>query len=379
MASPKKKILILGTAYPFRGGLAAYNERLAEELQQTDDVEIYTFTVQYPGFLFPGKSQYSSDPAPAQLRIKRLINSVNPLNWLITGRKIRKMNPDIIITKYWLPFMGPALGTLLRVGKSSRTKVIAVLDNVVPHEKRPGDVAFTKYFLKPVDAFVAMSQSVLDDLRTFEPHKKASLIPHPIYDNYGTPVSKEEARRRLQLQPGKRYILFFGFIRQYKGLDLLLKAMADERMKQLDVHAIVAGEYYEDAAPYQQLLQELRLGDRIIMHTDFIPTEDVKNYFCAADLVVQPYKSATQSGISQIAYHFDKPMVVTRVGGLLEMVPDGVVGFQCEPDPASIAEAIEKYFTGNHEAEMVTALKTEKLKYSWARLAKEIHTLADNS
>ncbi|WP_212003488.1 glycosyltransferase [Chitinophaga sp. HK235] len=377
MAQTKKKILIVGTAYPFRGGLAAYNERLAEELQLTDDVEIFTFTVQYPGFLFPGKSQYSTDPPPKHLRITRLINSVNPLNWLMVGRRIRKMKPDIIISKYWLPVMGPSLGSILRLGKRGNTKVIAVLDNVVPHEKRPGDVAFTRYFLKPVDAFIAMSQSVLDDLRVFEPHKKASLIPHPIYDNYGTPISKEEARTRLNLQPGKRYILFFGFIRQYKGLDLLLKAMADERMKKLDVHAIVAGEYYEDAAPYEQLLQELQLGDRVLMHTDFIPTDAVKNYFCAADLVVQPYKSATQSGISQIAYHFEKPMVVTRVGGLLEMVPDGVVGFQCEPDPASIAEAIEKYFMDNREADMTAALQQEKLKYSWSRLAKEIHTLAE--
>nr|WP_295870950.1 glycosyltransferase [uncultured Chitinophaga sp.] len=378
MAQTKKKILLLGTAYPFRGGLAAYNERLAEELQLTDDVEIFTFTVQYPGFLFPGKSQYSTDPPPQHLRIKRLINSVNPLNWLIVGRKIRKMKPDIIISKYWLPVMGPSLGTLLRLGKRRNTKVIAVLDNVVPHEKRPGDVAFTKYFLKPVDAFIAMSQSVLDDLRVFEPTKKASLIPHPIYDNYGTPISKAEARQRLQLQPGKRYILFFGFIRQYKGLDLLLKAMADERMKKLDVHAIVAGEYYEDAAPYQLLLQELQLGDRVLMHTDFIPTDAVKNYFCAADLVVQPYKSATQSGISQIAYHFEKPMVVTRVGGLVEMVPDGVVGFQCDPEPASIAAAIEKYFLDNREADMIAALQQEKQQYSWSRLAREIHTLAES-
>ncbi|WP_073086247.1 glycosyltransferase [Chitinophaga jiangningensis] len=379
MMAQKKKILIIGTAYPFRGGLAAYNERLAEELQhENHDVEIFTFTVQYPEFLFPGKSQYSTDPAPAHLRIKRLVNSVNPLNWIKIGRTIRKMKPDLILIKFWLPIMGPAFGTLLRLGKNKNTKVISILDNVVPHEKRPGDVPFTKYFLKPVDAFIAMSQSVLNDLRVFEPNKPASLIPHPIYDNYGEHISKEAARANLGLQPGKKYILFFGFIRAYKGLDLLLKAMADERMKQLDVHAIVAGEFYEDATPYQQLLQELHLGDRVLMHTDFIPNEAVKNYFCAADLVVQPYKSATQSGISQIAYHFDKPMVVTNVGGLTEMVPNGVVGFQAEPEPASIAAAIEKYFTENREADMVAALQQEKLKYSWHRLATEIHKLADN-
>ncbi|MEC5143814.1 glycosyltransferase [Chitinophaga sp. 212800010-3] len=377
MTNSKQKILILGTAYPFRGGLAAYNERLAEELQQTNDVEIWTFTVQYPKFLFPGKSQYSTDPAPAHLRIRRLINSVNPLNWWIVGRKIHRFDPDIIITKYWLPVMGPALGSLLRLGKRKKTRTIAILDNVVPHEKRPGDVAFTKYFLKPVDAFIAMSQSVLNDLREFEPTKKASLIPHPIYDNYGALISKAAAREALKLQQGKRYILFFGFIRQYKGLDLLLKAMADERMKKLDVHAIVAGEFYEDATPYQELLRELNLGDRVLMHTDFIPNEAVKNYFCAADLVVQPYKSATQSGISQIAYHFEKPMVVTNVGGLVEMVPDGVVGFQAEPDPSSIAAAIEKYYTENREADMITALRREKQQYSWARLANEVLSLAN--
>lgn len=368
----RKKILILGPAWPYRGGLAAYNERLAEELQKDADVEIWTFTLQYPKFLFPGKSQYATEPAPPHLKITRRINSINPLNWLKLGRQIRKMKPDLIIAKYWLPLMGPALGSLIRLGKRGNTKAFSILDNVVPHEKRPGDVAFTKYFLKPVDAFIAMSQSVLDDLKVFEPNKPVSLIPHPIYDNYGTPISKAAARAVLKLDAGKKYILFFGFIRQYKGLDLLLQAMADERLKQLDVHLVVAGEYYEDPAPYNELLAKLQLGDRVLMHTDFIPNDAVKNYFCAADLVVQPYKSATQSGISQIAYHFEKPMVVTRVGGLLEMVPDNVVGFQCEPEPADIAAKIEQYYVENREADMTAAVHVEKEKYSWDRLAKEI-------
>lgn len=374
----KKKILFLGPAWPYRGGLAAYNERLATELQKDAEVEIWTFTVQYPSFLFPGKSQYATEPAPAHLHIRRLINSVNPLNWIRVGRMIRKWQPDMIVTKYWLPMMGPCLGTLLRLGKNKHTRIVSILDNVVPHEKRPGDVAFTRYFLKPVDAFIAMSQSVLDDLRKFEPLKPASLIPHPIYDNYGTPVSKQVAREQLQLSQDRKYILFFGFIRQYKGLDLLLQAMADERMKKLNVHLIVAGEYYEDAAPYNQLLEKLQLGDRVLMHTDFIPNDAVKNYFCAADLVVQPYKSATQSGISQIAYHFEKPMVVTRVGGLVEMVPDNVVGFQCEPEPADIATAIEKYYLQQREADMTAAIHIEKKQYSWERLAGEINRLVNS-
>lgn len=371
----KKKILFLGPAWPYRGGLSAYNERLAEELQKDAEVEIWTFTVQYPSFLFPGKSQFTDEPAPKNLRIRRLINSVNPLNWIKVGRMIRKWQPDMIVTKYWLPFMGPCLGTLLRLGKSKHTKVVSILDNVVPHEKRPGDVAFTKYFLKPVNAFIAMSQSVLDDLRKFEPGKPASLIPHPIYDNYGAPVSKSVAREVLQLQQDRKYILFFGFIRPYKGLDLLIQAMADERIKQLDIHLIVAGEAYEDLAPYNQLLDSLQLRDRVTMNTDFIPDTAVKNYFCAADLVVQPYKSATQSGISQIAYQFDKPMVVTRVGGLIEMVPDNIVGFQCEPDPADIAAVIVKYYRDNREADMTEAVRREKKQYSWERLAGEINRL----
>lgn len=374
----KKKILFLGPAWPYRGGLSAYNERLAEELQKDAEVEIWTFTVQYPSFLFPGKSQFTDAPQPTHLKIRRLINSVNPLNWIKVGRMIRKWKPDLIVTKYWLPFMGPCLGTLLRLGKSKHTKVVSILDNVVPHEKRPGDVAFTKYFLKPVNAFIAMSQSVLDDLRKFEPGKPASLIPHPIYDNYGTPVSKSVARETLQLQQDKKYILFFGFIRKYKGLDLLIQAMADERMKKADIHLIVAGEAYEDLTPYNQLLDTLQLRDRVTMNTDFIPDTAVKNYFCAADLVVQPYKSATQSGISQIAYHFDKPMIVTRVGGLIEMVPDDIVGFQCEPDPEDIATAIEKYYVNNREADMTEAVRREKKQYSWERLAGEISRLVSN-
>ncbi|MBW8687731.1 glycosyltransferase [Chitinophaga rhizophila] len=374
----KKKILFLGPAWPYRGGLAAYNERLAEELQKDAEVEIWTFTLQYPSFLFPGTSQYSDAPAPTHLRIRRLINSVNPLNWIKVGRMIRKWQPDLIVTKYWLPFMGPCLGTLLRLGKSKKTRVVSILDNVIPHEKRPGDVPFTRYFLKPVDAFIAMSQSVLDDLRQFEPGKPASLIPHPIYDNYGPAISKTDAREQLKLEQDKKYILFFGFIRKYKGLDLLIQAMADERIKAMDIRLIVAGEFYGDAAPIMKLLEDLQLGDKVLMHNDFIADAAVKNYFCAADLVVQPYKSATQSGISQIAYHFEKPMVVTRVGGLVEMVPDDIVGFQCEPDPTDIATAIVRYYADNREADMSAAVRTEKKQYSWERLAGEIKRLIAN-
>jgi glycosyltransferase involved in cell wall biosynthesis len=372
----KMKILILGTAWPYRGGLAAYNERLAEELQKETAVEIWTFTLQYPKFFFPGKSQYSTAPSP-KLRIQRMINTVNPFNWWKVGRKIRKIAPDIIIVKYWLPLIGPCYGSILRLGKARNTTVISILDNVTPHEKRFGDIPFTRYFLKPIDAFIAMSQSVLDDLRSFEKKKPAIIIPHPIYDNYGTKIPKMAARENLQLQPNKKYILFFGIIRKYKGLDLLLNAMADERIKNLDINLIVAGEYYDDSTVYHQMIRELKIEERLHLHTTFIPDELVKNFFCASDLVVQPYRNATQSGITQIAYHFETPMIVTRVGGLTEMVPDNIVGFQCEPNPAEIALAIEKYYVNNREADMTAAIQIEKEKYSWQKLCNEIHSLAN--
>ncbi|MBX6381316.1 MAG: glycosyltransferase, partial [Thermoflavifilum aggregans] len=319
---------IIGTAYPFRGGLAAYNERLARAFQQMPvqagetphQLMIYTFTVQYPAILFPGKTQYAEGPAPADLQIIRCIHSLNPVNWMRTGNFISQQKHDLIIVKYWLPFMAPCLGTIMRmIRRNHHTRIICILDNVIPHEHHVLDEALTRYFLKPVDAFVAMSQQVLHDLRHFT-QKPARLVPHPVYDVYGTVVDKITACQQLGLDPQKRYALFFGFIRAYKGLDLLLQAFAEASVRELkDVQLIVAGEFYESPDSYLRLIQQLQLQDRVILHTHFIRDEEVKYYFSAADVVIQPYRSATQSGITQIAYHFEKPMIVTRVGGLSEM------------------------------------------------------------
>ncbi|GAA4308514.1 glycosyltransferase [Compostibacter hankyongensis] len=376
--SIRKKIIIIGSAHPLRGGLAAYNERLALEFQQMGhEVLIYTFSLQYPSFLFPGKSQYSEEPPPAELDIRVAVNSVNPLNWWFTGRRIRKEQPDIVVCKFWLPFMGPCFGTLLRIACRGRsTKAVSILDNVIPHEKRPGDRAFTRYFIRACHAFIAMSRSVLDDLRRFTPDKPARLIPHPLYDNFGTPVPKAAARRELDLPDTGKIILFFGFIRPYKGLDLLLEAMHDERIRQAGIRLLIAGEFYEDRDRYDRLIEQYGLADQLILRTDFIPDNAVKYYFCAADLVVQPYRSATQSGITPMAYHFEKPMVVTRVGGLPEMVPDEQVGLVTDPDPASLAGAILKYYTFG-EAHFVPFIQKEKQKYSWARMARTILELSD--
>ena len=367
-----KKIIILGTAYPFRGGLAAFNERLAQELISLGhDVEIITFTVQYPSFLFPGKSQFSDDPAP-DLKIKRWIHAFNPFNWLIAGKKIKNLKADIIICKFWLPIMGPCLGTVIRLSKHRQTEVVSILDNVIPHEKRLGDRAFTQYFVSSVDRFIYMSQQVGLDLKLFNQSKPALYIPHPIYDNYGTPVTKKDALQKLSLNPTLRYVLFFGFIRDYKGLDLLYQAIDILKKKLPDVRYIIAGEYYTNAEPYEKLINELDIASFLILHTHFISNEDVKYYFGACDLVVQPYKSATQSGIAQIAIHFKKPTVVTKVGGLHEIIENGKSGYVVEPNKDEIANAINSFFQISDHSSFEQEVGKAQAKYSWSNMAMAV-------
>ncbi len=376
----KKKIVILGSAYPLRGGLAAYNERLAREyLSLGYEVELYTFSLQYPSFLFPGKTQYSSEPAPVDLNIKVSVNSINPFNWYNVGKSIKNFKPDLLIIKFWIPFMAPCLGTIARIVRQNKvTKIVSILDNIIPHEKRPGDRILAGYFVNGTDGFIAMSQNVLNDLKTFDDHKPVILCPHPLYDNFGKTMEKAEARKQLSLEANLKYILFFGFIRDYKGLDLLIRAMDDIRIRFLGIKLIVAGEFYTDSKPYFDLITQLKLGDFVIMSNDFIPDSKVGTYFCACDLVVQPYKHATQSGVTQIAYHFNKPMITTNVGGLEEIVPHEKVGYVVEPDPGAIAGAIEKFYREGKEDEFVANTQSEKIKYSWNRLVDQIDTLVKN-
>lgn len=380
MTSEKKlKIVILGSAHPLRGGLASYNERLAKALQDAGhEVTVYSFSLQYPSFLFPGKTQFSDGNPPAGINIKTKVNSVNPFNWYKTGRELKRLKPDILLIKYWLPFMGPCFGTVARLAKRNKhTKVISILDNIIPHEKRAGDSAFTKYFVKPVDGFIAMSVSVKEDLKKFSDSKPCLLQPHPLFDNFGEKVSREDALKHLNLAAGYRYLLFFGFIRRYKGLDLALEAMADERIKSLQVKLIVAGEFYEDDKPYHEQIERLNLKEQVLLFSDFIPNEQVKYFFSAADLVVQPYHHATQSGVTQIAYQFEKPMVVTNVGGLAEIVLDGKAGFVVKPDASEIADAVSKFFNPENEKELIEGVKEEKKKYLWERMVEAIESLYD--
>ncbi|QHL87710.1 glycosyltransferase [Nibribacter ruber] len=370
-------IILIGPAHPFRGGIAAFNERLAQTWQAMGHkVDIITFTVQYPAILFPGKTQYSDSDRPEGISIKRELNSINPLSWVKVGWKVKKAKPDILFLRFWLPFLAPSLGTVARIAKTNKsTKVIALTDNVIPHESRPGDELLTQYFINACDAFVSMSKSVTEDLAKFTDKKEVFFQPHPLYDVFGPAIEKQEAKRQLGLSD-KPYLLFFGFIREYKGLDLLLEAMADVRLANLNLNLIVAGEYYEEKERYEAIIEERKLGKRVVLHTEYIPDTQVAAYFCASDLVVQPYKTATQSGVTQIAYYYNKPMVVTNVGGLPEIVPAGKVGYVVSIKVKAIADAIYDYYSNEREASFVKGVQEEKKRFSWEVMGKGILELA---
>ena len=372
-----KKIVVLGPAHPLRGGIASSNERLALELQKEGfEVVMYSFSLQYPSILFPGKTQYTNDPPPKGIDIRTLLNSVWPPNWLATGLALRRENPDLIIVRFWIPFMGPSLGTVLRIATRGRaTRVICIADNIIPHEKRPFDRLFTGYFIRSVNGFIVMSRSVGEELRQFSSSLPYSYAPHPVYDNYGDPVGREEALAGLGRPADRRYLLFFGFIREYKGLDILLEAMADPRLTGLPLHLLVAGEFYSDEARYRKLIADLGIGERLSLYDQYIPQEDVRRYFGAADLVVQPYRSATQSGISQLAYHFEKPMLVTRVGGLPEIVENGRSGYVVDISPSAVADAILDFFQNDRKAVFEEGVREGKKRFSWSYMVETIKEL----
>lgn len=373
------KIVILGPAHPYRGGIAALNDRLAVELiKEGHEVTVFNFSLQYPKFLFPGKTQYTDDPAPRNVTILRKVNAVNPLNWWKVGRELRRLRPELIIVRFWLPFMGPALGTICRIARRNKyTKVVCIADNIIPHEKRIGDASFTSYFVKGVDGFIAMSQEVFKDLEKFVPHPVRRFAPHPVYDHYGEIIPREVALAHLKLDTEFRYLLFFGFIREYKGLDILLEAMADQRIREQRIRLIVAGEFYGNADFYRKLIEQYRIEDLLVMHTDYIPSEVMNDYFCGADLVVQPYRSATQSGVTQVGYHFDKPMLVSNVGGLAEIVADGKSGYVVEPQSRAIADAIIDFYVNERAESYRTETRKLKQKFSWTNLTRNIFEIYD--
>ncbi|MDD3738581.1 MAG: glycosyltransferase [Lentimicrobiaceae bacterium] len=369
-----KKIIIVGTAHPYRGGLSAFNQRVAYEcVQQGYDVEVYTFTLQYPSFLFPGKTQYTDEKPTHNLTIHRKINSINPLNWIKVGKEIKAKKADKVIFCYWMAFFAPCFGTIARNCKAENTECLGLIHNMIPHDPTILDKLFPKYFVNAMDGFMAMTNSVVDDINHFDKKNKPKRVsPHPVYDQYGKPMNREEALQALNLDADFRYILFFGFVRKYKGLDLLLNAFADARLRQFPVKLIVAGEFYESEEPYLEIIRKNALEESVILHSNFIPDDKVKFYFNSADLVAQTYHSATQSGVSQIAYNFEKPMLVTDVGGLSETVPHGKVGYVVKTDVKEVADALVDYFENNRLQEFTENVKVEKQRFSWSTFINEL-------
>jgi len=371
-------IVIVSTAYPLRGGIAHYVALLYRNLIRRHAVSVVTFSRQYPSFLFPGKSQEETG-ADESMRIpaEQLIDSINPFTWFSAARRIAALKPDVLIFKYWLPFFGPCFGTIIRRVKkltNGRARALFICDNIVPHEKRPFDGLFTSYAFKPVDGCIVQSGAVERDLRTLFPDKPYALVSHPIYNIFGETVPKAGARRALGIRH-TNVILFFGYVRKYKGLDVLLRAMPIV-LKSIKVKLLIVGEFYGDEAATRKQIADLGLEQWIDIRSEYVPNDQVAPYFCAADVVVLPYRSATQSGIVQIAYNFNKPVIATDVGGLSEVVIDGMTGRILPPeDERTLAEAIIRFYQKNEEGTFVRGVHSEKKKYSWTNLTAAIEQL----
>lgn len=368
---------MVGTAYPMRGGIAQFNALLCAELAKQHEVRCFSFTRQYPSLFFPGKTQMEEGEDPVPIGATPIVDSVNPATWFAAAREISAWKPDALLFKYWLPFFAPCFGTIARRVKAAcGSKVIVICDNVIPHERRPLDGPLTRYMLGAADGFIVMSKTVLADLRRFRPDAPAELAAHPLYTHFGEPMAREDARRRLGWPREGPVLLFFGYIRRYKGLDLLLRAMPGIH-EATGARLWVLGEFYEDRAYYDGIVKEDRLEEIVTMRGDYVPNEEVGAYFSASDLVVLPYRSATQSGIVQVAFQMERPVVCTRVGGLEEMVRDGETGMLVPPeDRDALAAAVARYFSEGLEGRLAEGVREQKRRMGWSNLAEAVIRLA---
>jgi len=375
------KIVIVGTAYPLRGGIAHYVSLLYRTLaRRGHDVKVITFKRQYPKILFPGKSQEETRDAGMPLSSETIIDSINPITWMKAGAVAAKFKPDLILFKYWLPFFAPAYGVIARTAKRLTRKrgkectIAFIADNILPHEKRPGDMLFTKFAFRAVDYFIVQSQSVERDLKAVDPKATFVRLEHPIYVIFGSREDRNQARQKIGIPSDAPAILFFGYIRKYKGLDILLRAMPTVLQQLPELRLIVSGEFYDDEQEYRALITELEIPARnLVLATDYIPNAEVSKYFSAANVAVLPYRSATQSGIVQIAYNFDTPVIATDVGGLAEVVINGKSGLIArEATAEAVAEKVIDFFANNLEYKLTRGVIEEKHKYSWDAFAAGI-------
>lgn len=363
------KIAYLSTFYPFRGGIAQFNAALFREFEKQHEIRAYTFSTQYPNLLFPGKTQFVQKGDNADIiNSRRILNTVNPISYISTVDEIRNFSPEIMITKFWMPFFAPSLGYVS--GKIKKNaKVISILDNVIPHELRFGDMNLIKYFLNKNNGFVVMSEAVKKDLLHINPNSKYLMHPHPLYDHFGVKLRHREARVELGLPVDKKILLCFGFIRDYKGIDLAISAISKLGD---DYHLVIAGEVYGNFEKYEKIIDEYNVRKRVSLFTRYISDEETSFFFSAADACILPYKSATQSGIVAIAYHFDLPVIATNVGGLAEMITPYKAGLMAQkPDADSITDAVKKFFKLNRN-EFIENIQKYKELASWERLADSI-------
>ena len=373
-----KKMVLVGPAAPYRGGIAHFlHDMYAGLVERGHDVSVVNFTRQYPKALFPGKTQYDSSSTALPVSV-RLIDSINPLSWRRTINYIRSVSPDVVIFKHWMPFFGPAYGFIARRLKASGIRVICVAHNALPHEKRPGDKTLSRYFFKACDGFVVMSSAVAKDLKELRVKGEIREVHHPVYKNFGDAIDNRLARKQLSIDANAPALLFFGFVRKYKGLQVLLESMPQVVEALPDIRLVVAGECYEDEQAYRDFVLENGLEKQVDLRLEYIPNEDIPVLFSAADVVVQPYKSATQSGVAQVAFHFDKPLIVTDVGGLAEVVPHEKAGLVIPPDsPEALSKAIIRFFEENMAEQLSSGVKQEKQKYSWNRLFEAVEQLVE--
>ena len=372
------RIVILGTAWPFRGGLAAFNERLAKQfVQDGHEVEVVTFTLQYPSFLFPGKTQYSGEVAPDGLKIVREINSCNPLNWIKVGKRLKREAPELLISCYWMAFFAPCYGIIQRiVRRNGKTRCIGLVHNMIPHEPSVLDKCLAPFYVKQTDGFVALSDSVVQDIASLDREQKPKTFsPHPVYDHYGEKMDRKDACVALGLDDRKRYMLFFGLVRAYKGLDLLLDAFAKVKDELKDLQLVVAGEFYEDEDKYLAQIEANGLKDRVVVKNEFVADADLRKYFGVADLIVQPYRTATQSGVTQVAFHFEKPCLVTNVGGLGEIIHHGKMGYAVDPEVDAIANSMKDYYQNDRQEAFTKYLVKEKELYGWDIMAQAFYRI----
>lgn len=365
------KIAILSCFYPYRGGISQFNACLYEELRREHVVKAFNFSRQYPEFLFPGKTQYVTDDDEAvPVESVSLLDTANPFSYVKTYKAIREWGPDVLIVRYWMSYFAPSLGYITRKMRK-HCKVISILDNVVPHEPHFFDAPLTKYFLKGSTGSVTLCEAVSKDLLALKPDAEYTVIQHPLYSHFGAKKDRAEAEKKLGLKPGKKNILFFGLIREYKGLDILLEAFS-----RLDdgYQLIIAGEPYGSFDKYQKLIDAIPGKGRIFMDLKYIKDSEVSDYFSAADVAVLPYRSATQSGISSVSYHFEVPMIVTDVGGLKETIGDRGTGLVAgEGTPEAICYEIEKYFADPCiKEDCIKNIRVEKDRLSWNTFARKL-------